>query len=96
MRNYKDLTLYTLFNYFIQMYETEHNAVIIQDMAEHWVQAGVVKSVPVLYTYDSVLFDIHKDEHNLVVNEVIPASIDLQRFPIKIKGGNNYANLTFC
>lgn len=78
------------------MYETEHNAVIIQDMAEHWVQAGVVKSVPVLYTYDSVLFDIHKDEHNLVVNEVIPASIDLQRFPIKIKGGNNYANLTFC
>ena len=96
LRNYKDLTLYTLFNYFIQMYETEHNAVIIQDMAEHWVQAGVVKSVPVLYTYDSVLFDIHKDEHNLVVNEVIPALIDLQRFPIKIKGGNNYANLTFC
>ena len=95
MSNYKDLTLYTLFNYFIQMYETEHNAIIVQDMSEHWMQAGVEKSVPILYTYDSILFDIHKDEYDLVVNDIIPATIDLQKFPIKIKSGNNYANLTF-
>ena len=93
--NYKSLPPYTLFNYYIQMMETEFNVEMLQSMAEHFVQSGI-KGEPILYTYDSVLFDVHKDHKDLLVKEIIPASIDLYKFPIKIKTGNNYGNLDFC
>jgi len=94
--NHKDLTLYTLFNYFIQMTETEINANIISWMGRHWVQSGVDDSVPVLYTYDSILFDVRKQDYDLIFNKILPASIDTTKFPYKLKSGNNYANLEFC
>ena len=77
------------------MMETEFNVEMLQSMAEQFVQSGI-KGEPVLYTYDSVLFDVHKDHKDLLTKEIIPASIDLYKFPIKIKTGNNYGNLDFC
>ena len=92
--NYKDVAPYTFFNYYIQMMETEFNVKMLQTMSEHFVQSGI-RSEPILYTYDSVLFDVHKDHKELLIKEIIPASIDLYRFPIKVKSGKNYANLDF-
>ena len=68
---------------------------MLSTMSEHFMQSGI-KSEPILYTYDSVLFDVHKDHKDLLTKEIIPASIDLYKFPIKVKEGNNYANLDFC
>lgn len=93
--NYKDITPYTFFNYYIQMMETEFNVEMLQTMSEHFVQSGI-KAEPVLYTYDSVLFDVHNDHKSLLIDDIIPASIDLEKFPVKIKSGNNYANMDFC
>jgi len=90
---YKEVTPYTFFNYYIQMMETEFNVEMLNTMSEHFVQSGI-KGEPILYTYDSVLFDIHKDHKDLLTKEIIPASVDLAKFPIKWQCGNNYRNLS--
>ena len=77
------------------MIETEMNVEMLNTMSEHFIKSGI-KGKPILYTYDSVLFDVHKDHKNLLMYEIIPASIDLYKFPVKMKSGNNYANLDFC
>ena len=46
------------------MIETEMNVEMLHTMSEHFMQSGI-KGKPILYTYDSVLFDVHKDHRNL-------------------------------
>jgi hypothetical protein len=93
MSNYQDITEYTLFNYYIQMYETEKNAIVLKTILEY-LQTYLLKSVPVLYTYDSILFDVHPDELDTIVTHLIPSCIDTDAFPIKLKKGLNYKNMT--
>lgn len=93
MSNYQDITEYTLFNYYIQMYETEKNAIVLKTILEY-LQTYLLKSVPVLYTYDSILFDVHPDELDTIVSHLIPSCIDTDAFPIKLKKGLNYKNIT--
>lgn len=90
--NYQDLTLYTLFNYFIQMYETETNVMVLNSIHRH-LKDKVTK--PILYTYDAILFDVQNEERDYLLKEVIPSCIDLQKFPIKIKEGSTYKTLGF-
>ena len=93
LSNYPDITEHTLFNYYIQMYETENNARILLLVLEY-LKTYLLKSVAILYTYDSVLFDIHPDELDTIANHLIPKCIDLDKFPVKIKKGLNYKNMT--
>lgn len=95
MSNYQDINEHTLFNYYIQMYETEHNARILSLVLEY-LQSYLLKSVAVLYTYDSVLFDVHPDEVDTIINHLIPCCIDLTKFPVKVKKGLNYKNMAVC
>jgi hypothetical protein len=88
--NYQDISCYTLFNYFIQMYETETNVMILNNIHN---KLKNYKTKPVLYTYDSILFDVEQAELDSLIKEVIPQCIDLQKFPIKIKKGTTYKNL---
>lgn len=90
LANYQDLTEYTLFNYFIQMYETECNVGVMQKMLE-LLEGKNIK--PILYTYDSILFDVDLDHLSYLKDTVIPNSIDLNKFPIKIKQGSTYKKL---
>jgi len=93
MSNYQEINEYTLFNYYIQMYETEKNAAILKNILEY-LQTYLLKSVPILYTYDSILFDVHPDEFNTIVTQMLPSCIDTDAFPIKLKKGLNYKNMT--
>ena len=95
MSNYQDINEYTLFNYYIQMYETEKNAVVLKNILEY-LQTYLLKSVPVLYTYDSILFDVHPDEMQTIIDHLIPSCIDTDAFPVKLKRGLNYKNMTLC
>ena len=88
--NYQDINCYVLFNYFIQMYETESNVIVLRNILE---RIKDMQCVPVLYTYDSILFDLPQSELDRLVKEVIPQSIDLEKYPIKIKKGTTYKNL---
>ena len=93
MSNYQDINEYTLFNYYIQMYETEKNAIVLKSILEY-LQTYLLKSVPILYTYDSILFDVHPDEFDTIVKGMIPNCIDTDAFPIKFKKGLDYKNMT--
>lgn len=72
------------------MYETESNVIVLKNILD---KTKGMQCVPVLYTYDSVLFDLPQSELNKLVKEVIPQSIDLEKYPIKIKKGTTYKNL---
>lgn len=87
INNYQDITCYTLFNYFIQMYETEHNVLLLKALFSE-LDSDII---PVLYTYDSILFDLPQSKCNRLqelLNKHIPA-----QFPFKIKTGTNYKDL---
>lgn len=84
-----DINRTTLFNYLIQILETESNML----MAQRVLQATENKKTKlVLYTYDSFLFDMHRDE--------VPFTEDLVKifeaggkFPVKVKIGSNYGSM---
>lgn len=90
LHNYQDINANTIFNYFIQMYETESNVLVLKKMHEKLADR---ETKPVLYTYDSILFDVAPHEIDFLIKEVLPTCIDLEKFPIKIKQGTNYKNL---
>ncbi len=88
LSNYQDVNCYTLFNYFIQMYETEMNVLMLNDLFDK-LDSDIV---PILYTYDSILFDlpIHKiDSLKSSLQQAIP-----KEFPYKLKTGANYKILS--
>jgi hypothetical protein len=87
LANYQDITCYTLFNYFIQMYETEHNVLLLNNLF-HKLDEEIV---PILYTYDSILFDLPQNKCNRL-QELLLEVIPLQ-FPFKVKTGINYKDL---
>ena len=85
--NLEDMNANKLFNYLIQLAETEANMDVISDIRT--VLEGN-KSKLVLYQYDSFLFDFDpKDGKNLIIKlkNIIEKS---GKFPTKVKVGNNY------
>ena len=93
LANHQDITVYTLFNYFIQMYETEFNVLMLEMIH---TQLEGKQSKPVLYTYDSVLFDVPNSERDYLLKEVLPKAIDTSKFPVKTKSGADYGSLVVC
>ena len=85
--NLKDRNLkpQTLFNYIIQGYETEQNVFIMKSIQE---ELKHLQSKMVLYTYDSLLFDIHPQEIH-----ILKSIKDMMLFPVKCKTGHNYNNM---
>ena len=74
------------------MYETETNVLILKNIHQRLVDR---KTKPILYTYDSILFDVDNSELDYLLEGVLPNSIDLNKFPIKIKRGASYKTLRF-
>ena len=76
-----------VFNYFIQLIETETNLVIIQRL-ENYLKDKKTKLV--LYTYDSFLFDVDKSDGKDVIKNITKI---LNVFPMKTYFGNNYDDM---
>lgn len=51
------------------------------------------KSKAVLYTYDSILFDVYNKELDFIKNDVVSVMKDNGRFPVKIYAGKSYADV---
>lgn len=75
-----------LFNYIIQIYETERNAMILYRLAEYLSDKT---SQMVLYTYDSILLDYHRDDTKQLLLKIAEI-MEEDYFPVKITGGKNY------
>lgn len=78
----KDPSENKVFNYLIQSLETEQNMYYLHRM----IQEGLH---PVLYTYDSVLFDIKKDELEWVLGQLKA----ICHHPFNIETGQNLKNM---
>ena len=89
--NLEDMNANKLFNYLIQLAETEVNMGVVSDIKK--VLEGK-KSKLVLYQYDQFLFDFDpKDGKNLII-ELKNIIEQGRKFPTKVQVGNNYNNMT--
>ena len=72
-------------NYYIQNYETSQNVLQLYALFNEF---RPLKSRIVLYTYDSVLIDVAREESQKI-NDIIAKL----QYPVRIKTGNNYNEL---
>jgi hypothetical protein len=76
-----------LFNYMVQLAETEVNLTVINKLKPLFYGKW---SVPTLYTYDSILFDYNIDDGPELLKEVIQVLSQDGKFPMRVYFGANY------
>lgn len=79
-----------LFNYILQAAETEIAVPIIGEINN---LLSCKNSKSVLYTYDSILLDVHISDLEFIKTEVIEVMKSNNRFPVKCYTGKSYAEL---
>jgi len=79
-----------LFNYFIQSFESEHNAIIMNNIIKR-LQYSNTKLI--LYTYDSFLFDYDLNDGEDLLHDINKLISCIYNTTIKV--GNDYQNLYF-
>ena len=84
-----DLNKNKLFNYILQAVETERNILILEKLSQLGLSQ---KSLPILYTYDSILFDVHPEDGLGYILE-IKKVMESDGFPTDIEIGDNYKNM---
>ncbi len=78
-----------LFNYILQAFETE---MAVDTLGELLTYLESKKSKPVLYTYDSILFDIHKEDKIDTIKK-LKSIMEKDKFPVKVYAGNSYKDM---
>lgn len=86
--DYETSTDTQLFNYFIQMTETELNMAYLNRLLQH-IDGN--NALPVLYTYDAVVFDCKKEYVDDLVSKIMYNTS--AKFPISVKVGDNYKEM---
>jgi hypothetical protein len=82
----KNMTANKLFNYYLQAVETE---VSVQKLRQVQTLIESYETVMILYTYDSVLFDVPVTEAKELLPQ-IKQTLEQGNFPVKVKVGNIY------
>lgn len=82
----KNMTASKLFNYYLQATETE---VSVQKLQQVQDLLKLHETAMILYTYDSVLFDVPLSEAKTILPE-IKNILEQGNFPVKCKVGNIY------
>ena len=85
----KDANPNKLFNYILQASETEYSVQSLTDI-NRYLTDKLTK--PILYTYDSMLFDVNKSEGKPVLLEIVRL-MQNQGFPTKCYFGHNYHDM---
>ena len=85
--NLPDMNPNKLFNYILQATETEHNMHVIRHVLDYLQD---YKSMLMLYTYDSLLFDFDLNDGGHVIDSLIDIISDKGKYPVKIKAGIDY------
>ena len=71
-----------LMNYMMQSLETARNILILKDVLRYLKDK---KTKIVLYTYDAILFDFHKEDGKETLEEVQRLMESGKKYPIKFK-----------
>lgn len=78
-----------LFNYILQAFETEMAVDVLSQLLT--ILKGK-KTLPVLYTYDSILFDAHKEDGMSTIKK-IRSVMECGKFPVKVSVGKTYKDM---
>ena len=78
-----------VFNYLLQALETEINYTKIDEVLK-WCDGR--RSKMILYTYDAFLIDVHPQDRDSLLGELI-TTLERGGFPVKSYEGSNYDNL---
>ena len=70
------------------MTETELNGLYLEKLINS-VESD--NTLPILYTYDAVVFDCKKEYVNKLIDKIFHATT--QKFPISVKFGDNYKEM---
>jgi hypothetical protein len=89
LSDYETSTDTQLFNYYIQMTETELNYLYLSRLLS---DLDMSNAVPILYTYDAVVFDCKKGYIDKLIEKLFAATTE--KFPISVKIGDNYKEMT--
>lgn len=84
-----DISRGRLFAYLIQAMETEYNIQVINECVEYCKYTFII---PILYIYDSILFDISKDISNNQIKG-LKNILEGNHFKVRTYIGNNYGDL---
>jgi hypothetical protein len=87
IHNIEDASPTKVLNYFIQLHETEQNVQLLAQLFAELPQ----DVLPVLYTYDSILFDVPQGKENQLLDTI--RAIIPSKFPFKVKIGDNYSHI---
>ncbi len=85
----QDPTPNKLFNYILQAFETEMAVDVLGELMNY---LNDKQTKPVLYTYDSILFDAHKSDKMPVIKR-IKSIMERDKFPVKVYAGKNYGDM---
>ena len=82
-----------VFNYLIQLAETERNLTMLGSLMAVW-DISKIKSKIILYNYDAILIDLHPDDAALVkyISKFLEGG---KKFPVRIKVGKNYNEMEY-
>jgi hypothetical protein len=78
-----------LFNYILQAFETEMAVDVLNELL---IYLDGKKTLPVLYTYDSILFDAHKEDGMATIKR-IKEIMEGDKFPVKVSVGHTYKDM---
>ena len=78
-----------LFNYILQAYETEMAVKTLKELLGYCTDK---KTKPILYTYDSILFDAHRGDKLDIIKE-LKRIMEADDLPVKVYIGKNYADM---
>jgi len=85
----QDPTPNKLFNYILQAFETEMAVDVLGELITY---LDGKKTIPILYTYDSILFDAHRDDKMVLIKR-IKTIMEQGKFPVKVYVGKNYGDM---
>ncbi len=91
-KNLSNMNKNKLFNYLIQLTETENNMRMLTDLISH-LKEFKYESKLVLYSYDSFLFDFNMNDGTVFLNAVKSIIEQLGKYPTKVSKGTNYHNM---
>lgn len=85
-RELKDMNPQKLMNYVMQSLETSRNIQILKEVLRYLKDK---KTKAVLYTYDSILFDFHKDDGKELLIDLERILSESNKYPVKFKFSND-------
>jgi len=90
--NISDITKQKLFNYLLQLYETEMNITV---MGRVKTTLSGYNTKLTLYTYDAFLFDVdlRENENNVLIKKIYNSLNPNGKYPVRVYIGNNYQDM---